>query len=632
MKQKVTRRNVLQIIAFFFAFSSLIAFSILPSTASWNSIYLPLISRLWPGEPEFRSPLLISEVMYDPIGHEPGNEWIELYNRGYESISLVNYKIGDGETPGDSEGMYNFPKGTIIDPGQVIIIANQASLFSQYFGFMPDFEFSDSQESVPNMVKDKAWASGNVNLNNGGDEILLINQEDTLLDVISWGDSTYAFNPPIPLVDEGHSIERKPADYDRNHAADWSEQTDPQPGKVDLTPPTPTTTVTPTLPSPSCENASLLISEVMYDPGGVPDPTGEWFEVFNWGDSSIDLGCLIIGDEEMAGGGEGMLAFPQGSSILAGEVVVIANQADVFYSIYGFSPNYEIVDSQSDIPDMVKFEIWATGSVNLSNDGDDVLVLDENDDLIDAVSWGNSNFAFSPSVPGVDADHSLERRPGDQDTDSAIDWYDQSIPNPGSVDLVPATPLPSPTHTSTPTPTLTPPPIPVLVFNEIHADPHSDLGDANSDGDVDTADDEFIEIVNNSPAPINLSGWTLGDFFGIRHTFPLGSVIPPGCGVVIFGGGEPNGSFGNSLVQVASSGKLGLDNYWDIVYLYNASTVEIITYAYGEEGGDNQSITRVPDITGGEPLVKHSIAPGSNGSLFSPGTKIDGSLFIGCSN
>jgi hypothetical protein len=170
------------------------------------------------------------------------------------------------------------------------------------------------------------------------------------------------------------------------------------------------------------------------------------------------------------------------------------------------------------------------------------------------------------------------------------------------------------------------------VFNEIHADPHSDLGDANSDGDVDTADDEFIEIVNNSPAPINLSGWTLGDFFGIRHTFPLGSVIPPGCGVVIFGGGEPNGSFGNSLVQVASSGKLGLDNYWDIVYLYNESTVEVISYAYGEEGGDNQSITRVPDITGGEPLVKHSIAPGSNGSLFSPGTKIDGSSFIGCSN
>ena len=633
MMQKVARRNVLRIIAFFFAFSSLIAFSILPSTTAWKNIYLPLISHLWPGEPGFRSLLLITEVMYDPLGHEPGHEWIELYNRGYESINLTNHKIGDSETAGDLEGMYYFPKGTIIFPGQVIIIANQASLFSQYYGFMPDFEFSDSQESVPNMVKDKAWASGNVNLNNGGDEILLINQQDTLLDGISWGDSTHAFNPPISLVDEGHSLERIPADYDGNQAAEWSDQSDPQPGKVDLIPPTPTATITATFPSPSCENAAILISEVMYDPGGVPEPTGEWFELFNWGDLSIDLGCLAIGDEEMAGGGEGMLAFPQGSTILAGEVIIIANQADVYYSIYGFNPNYEIIDTRPDIPDMDKYEIWATGNVNLNNNGDDVLVLDKNDQLVDAVSWGNSNYAFDPSVPKVVAGHTLERLPGDQDTDSAIDWHDQSIPNPGNVDLDSTTPPPGPTNTSTPTPTLTPsPPIPDLVINEIHADPHSDHGDANSDGDIDDLDDEFIEIVNNSPASLDLSGWTLGDFSETRHIFPLGSIIQAGCGVVIFGGGEPDGSFGNSLVQVASTGMLGLTEHWDVVNLYNTSAAKVISYTYGGEGMDDQSITRVPDIIGEAPLVKHSIAPGSNGSLFSPGTKVDGSLFAGCSD
>jgi hypothetical protein len=371
----------------------------------------------------------------------------------------------------------------------------------------------------------------------------------------------------------------------------------------------------------------------MYDPGGAPEPTGEWFELFNWGDISIDFGCLIIGDEEMAGGGEGMLAFPPGSAILAGEVVVIANQADVYYSIFGFHPNYEIIDTQPDIPDMVKFTNWATGSVNLSNNGDDMLVLDKHNHLIDAVSWGNSNFAFNPPVSGVDVGHSLERRPGDQDTDSAIDWYDQSEPNPGSVELDPTTPPPSPTNTSTLTPTQTQfPTIPDLVINEIHADPHSDHGDANLDGDIDRQDDKFVEIVNNSPNSIDLSGWSLRDFLETRHTFPFGSVIPPGCGVVIFGGGEPDGSFGNSLVQVASSGKLGLNEHGDVVTLYNASAVEVTSYTYGEEGNDNQSITRVPDIIGEAPMVKHSFAPGSNGSLYSPGTKIDGSLFAGCSD
>ena len=633
MKQKVTRRNMLRILPFFFVFSSLIAFSILPSTTAWNYIHLPLINNLWPGEPDLRSPLLITEIMYDPPGHEPGHEWIELYNRGFESLNLDNYKIGDSETAGDLEGMYYFPQGTIINPGQVIIVANQGSLFAQYYGFLPDFEFSDSQESIPNMVKDKTWASGNVNLNNGGDEILLIDQENALLDVISWGDSTHAFNPPIPLVDEGHSLERKPADYDGNQAVDWSDQSEPQPGKVDLIPPIPTATKTATFPSQSCENAAISISEVMYAPGGAPEPQGEWFEVFNWGDSSIDLGCLIIGDEEMAGGGEGMLAFPLGSNILTGEVVVIANQAEVYYSIFGFYPNYEIIDTRPDIPDMDKFTIWASGNVLLSNDGDDLLILDKDDHLIDAVSWGNSNYAFAPSVPVVDAGHSLERRPANQDTDSAIDWHDQSVPNPGSVDLDPTAPPPSPTNTSTPTPTLTQsPPIPDLVINEIHADPHSDHGDANSDGDIDVFDDEFIEIVNNSQNSIDLGGWSLGDFSETRHTFPSGSVILPGCGVVIFGGGEPDGSFGNSLVQVASSGKLSLTDSWEVVSLYNTSAAEVSSYTYGEEGNDNQSITRVPDITGEAPLVKHSIAPGSNGSLFSPGTKIDGSSFLGCSD
>jgi hypothetical protein len=633
MKQKVTRRNVLRILTFFFVFSSLIAFSILPSTTTRRKIHLPLIHRLWPGEPGLRSPILITEVMYDPPGNEPDHEWIELYNRGYESINLVNYKIGDSETAGDLEGMYHFPQETIIGPGQVIVIANHASFFSQYYGFFPDFEFSDSQESIPNMVKDKTWASGNVNLNNGGDEILLINQEGALLDVISWGDSTHAFNPSIPLVGEGHSLERKPADYDGNQAVDWTDQSEPQPGKVDLISPTPTATITATFPSPSCENAAISISEVMYDAGGVPDPRGEWIELFNWGDISIDLGCLIIGDEEMIGGGEGMLAFPFGSTILPGEIVVIANQSEIFYSIFGFNPTYEIIDTRFEIPDMVKFDIWATGSVNLSNSGDDVLILDMNNHVIDAVSWGNSNYAFDPSVPGVDTSHSLERRPGDQDTDSAIDWHDQSEPNPGNVDLDPTTPPPSPTNTSTPTQTLTPfPTIPDLVINEIHADPDSDHGDANSDGDIDFLDDEFVEIVNNSPTPIDLGGWTLGDFSETRHTFPFGSVIPPGCGVVIFGGGDPDGSFGNSLVQVASSGKLALNEHWEVVNLYNASAAQVASYTYGEEGSDNQSITRVPDIIGEAPLVKHSIAPGSNGSLFSPGTKIDGSLFTGCSD
>jgi hypothetical protein len=102
--------------------------------------------------------------------------------------------------------------------------------------------------------------------------------------------------------------------------------------------------------------------------------------------------------------------------------------------------------------------------------------------------------------------------------------------------------------------------------------------------------------------------------------------------MVLFGGGSPSGEFGNGLVQVASSGKLGLNDHGDNVYLYDETLTVVKTLSYAEEAGYDQSITRDPDVTGGKPLVKHSLATGSGGSLFSPGTKIDGTYFPGCSN
>ncbi|MBE9474080.1 MAG: lamin tail domain-containing protein, partial [Chloroflexi bacterium] len=465
-----------------------------------------------------------------------------------------------------------------------------------------------------------------------------------------------------PISKDGQSLERIPANSDRNQASDWHVQPTPQPGKVNLSLPTPDFTPTTTALPPSCNLATLLISEVLYDPSHSIDPVGEWIEVFNWGESSVYLGCLLLGDEETMGGGEGMFTFPPELNIQAGEVIVIANRATDFSSIYGFDPDYEFVESNPLVPDMVKFKSWAAGSVNLSNSGDDVLLVGVDENLIDAVSWGNSIFAFDPSVPSVGAGRSIARQPADLDSNSAQDWLEQIDPQPGIVELDPPIPPPNhtststaiktkkpttlppsptktPTRTRTPTPTKTPTrtptpseqPLPLLVINEIHADPHSSLGDANYDGVVDTADDEFVEFVNDSQSSLDISGWTLGDALDHRHTFPPGSIIAPHCGIVIFGGGAPNGVFGNNVVQIASSGNLGLNDHGDIIYLYDTTMEIIISITYGEEAGDDQSITRDPDIIGEEPLRKHSLAIGSNGSLFSPGTKVDGSYFSGCS-
>ena len=170
---------------------------------------------------------------------------------------------------------------------------------------------------------------------------------------------------------------------------------------------------------------------------------------------------------------------------------------------------------------------------------------------------------------------------------------------------------------------------PAMVINEIHADPDATLGDANGDGVVSASDDEFVELVNSSGGPVDVSGWTLSNAAGVVHTFPQRTIIPDNCSIVIFGGGTPTGTFGYSVVQTASSGALGLVDSGDTVTL-NDGFVDVVSYTYGSEGNLNQSLTRDPDITGPDPLVLHSTATGSGEANFSPGTKVDGTPFAGC--
>jgi hypothetical protein len=169
---------------------------------------------------------------------------------------------------------------------------------------------------------------------------------------------------------------------------------------------------------------------------------------------------------------------------------------------------------------------------------------------------------------------------------------------------------------------------PSVVINEIHADPDNSgtNGDADGDGESDFDDDEFVEIVNSGSVSIDIGGWTISDQDAVRHTFADGTILPANGAAVVFGNAQADtleSIFGGSIVQGTSS--MSLVNGGDTVTLKDGDGNTIDSHTYGSEGGENQSLVRDPDITGS--FVKHSTATGSGGSLFSPGTKIDGSLF-----
>jgi hypothetical protein len=214
-----------------------------------------------------------------------------------------------------------------------------------------------------------------------------------------------------------------------------------------------------------------------------------------------------------------MYAFPPGAQLQPGEVAVVAGQAAVFLARYGQPPDFELRESDPLVPDMVRYTAWAGGSMELGNTGDELLLLDANDGLEDALSWRLSTLR-------VDRASTRRRRtipgalPGGSDTNTAADWREQESLSPGSI----AAAVP------TPAPAITPTPLPpgVLVLNEIHADPHLTLGDANGDGTTGSSEDEFIEIVNMLPVSADLSGWSLQDALRTRHLFPPGSQIRAG--------------------------------------------------------------------------------------------------------
>jgi hypothetical protein len=167
-----------------------------------------------------------------------------------------------------------------------------------------------------------------------------------------------------------------------------------------------------------------------------------------------------------------------------------------------------------------------------------------------------------------------------------------------------------------------------LIINEVLFDPPSGIsGDANGDGTRSSSEDEFIEFINNSSAPLDISGYKIYDTTnynllpGIdtpRHAVSANTIIPANGIYVLFGGGTPTGISGN-IVETSTTGNLNLSNDGDIITITDASRTVILTFdsaATGLDFGANQSVTRSPDITGD--FVLHTATNAA--LLFSPGT------------
>ncbi len=581
--------------------------------------------------------LLITEVYYDPSGTEPDEEWIEIYNPGTSAVDLSEFKIGDEETQGGGEGMFQFPDGSSIAAEGVQVVANNGTAFEALYGFSPTYELNDSSGLIPDMIEYGEWAAGSVSLSNSGDEVLILDAADAAVDVVTYENGFYSGVIPHPgVTGQGQSIERCPADQDTDDCSqDFREETDPSSTvlSVRFICPTPGTTSTPTMtytgtqpqgtPTPTPTLGPYpLITETLYN--GVTEPDDEGIEIYNPHDFAIDLSQYKIGDEETQGGGEGMFIFPAGTTIDPDQVIVIANNGLAFEAEYGVTPDLEFVNSSTEIPDMLVYESWGTDSIALGNSGDHVLLLGPSDVPVDVLIWDGADFpGVTPHPGGCGNGESLERCPADQDTDNcAEDFLLQSFPSMtfGSVRFdcptqIPTYTLtPSPTGpTATPTPTTTHTVSDTLVISEV-------IYDA-----LNEPQGECIEIYNMSGETIDLSVIKVGDeeepggSEGM-FVFPAGSEIASGQVVLIANEAEElfqicaviaDYELNDSRMDVPdmvpyvqwSDGNVALSNSGDQVILLDEadSFLDVVTY----EGGSFTGVIPHPGVVENHSLERN---------------------------
>ncbi|MBC7249182.1 MAG: lamin tail domain-containing protein [Anaerolineae bacterium] len=601
------------------------------------------------------STIVISEVLYDTTGTEPDEEWIEIYNLSASPVDLSDYKVGDEETQGGGEGMYQFPAETTIGAGQVIVIANRATAFYAVYGFNPNFELVESDTNIPNMVRYTTWASGSIELSNTSDEVLILDGSDNVVDALSWGSSTFAFDPPAPDVVEGHSLERYPANADTDSAGDFVDQATPAPGQVRTV----------------AQGPRVVINEIMIDPAAVDDGVGEWFELYNAGGEDIDIqgwrirsdaGLHTIGASLVIPVGGYVVLGNNGDSATNGGVAVDYVYSGITLDNAAGTLSLEYGDGQ--VADSVSYNTTDF----LISPGASIQLIDPSLDNNVGANWRRAHTVWSGSAgdrgtPGepnnADTDPPTVSSTSPAEGDTGVDvnanvtaTFSEAMdettvtadvftltadgtPVPGAfsydasnntLTFDPTDPLSedttytarvddsvmdlagnrmaAPYTWSFTTATAPPPPLPKIVINEIMQNPAKVADDVG----------EWFELYNADDVAVDINGWTIRDNDTDSHVINNGGplLIPAGGYLVLARNGDPATNGGLLADYVYSD--FNLANGGDEVVLLDTSGQEVDRVEY--DGGPN-----FPDPTGASMALLDPELDNSDGANWEESTR-----------
>lgn len=174
-------------------------------------------------EEELDTCMKINEVYYDPDDDHQGQpnekkfEWIELYNACDYTVNIKNWYLEDNQGESEKEIINSNHE---VGSGEFVVIAANAAVWNTYWTEIPNNAFKIA------LGGDEMFDG----LDNDGDRVFLYDNNNNLIDTVSWGTDISAFNPSVTDVDEGHSIARKTKGVDTDVADDWEDLEGPNPG------------------------------------------------------------------------------------------------------------------------------------------------------------------------------------------------------------------------------------------------------------------------------------------------------------------------------------------------------------------------------------------------------------------
>ena len=172
--------------------------------------------------------------------------------------------------------------------------------------------------------------------------------------------------------------------------------------------------------------APMLFREVLYDPSAA-QLGQEWISIWNLTGGRRSLEGYRIGNAETPGSPEGMRVFPPGSEILGR--AVIAQDASEMDAVWSYTPDFELDGTDPSVPDLLAPSGWGGSTIQLGDNGDELLLIDRYWTILDAVAWENGKLPNVHSFGGAETGKSMVREIWDTD-DCSVDFQMNLFPVP----------------------------------------------------------------------------------------------------------------------------------------------------------------------------------------------------------